>query len=228
MPDPEINPEGEGTDPEGTDSEGQDPEGQDPEGGDPEGQEPKPEGDYMQEPPVRKSEVESYKTKAEEDKRMKRIEYNMRKMKEENQKLKEQLGGDYPKTVEPTYSDLPQEDETDYKLFEEMDKKERAMEMSSFLKENPEYQEVKGSLEKFIDHPVYKNVPVDFIAKAISADKAQKMGAAKVLQSQKKAKMSQVGGHPVKQTTSEKDWLNASKEDFEAEMAKVKKGHYKK
>lgn len=201
MPDQEITPK-------------EDPQDETPD----ESQEEEPKGEFIQEPPERKSTVKDYKTELEREKQMNRLEYQMRKLKEENQKLAEQVGGDYrpPKFEEPEF--------TDNKIFEDMDKKERAMEVKDYIRENPEYKDYSGVLEKFVNHDAYKNVPVDFIAKALSADRAQSLGAQKALQSQKKAQMSQVGGHPVKpKTDAEKNWLDASNEEFEKELAKVKR-----
>ena len=225
MPDPEeTNPE---QDP---NTEGQDPEGQDPQGdpqGDSQGQDQKgqkgSEGD-IQEPPERKSETEKYKEEMEQDKRMKRIEYQTRKLKEENENLKKQLGEDY-KAPESSSTQGEPEGGDDSKVFDELDKKERQMEVKEFVKDNPEYEDLKPSLEKFIEHPAYKKVPVDFIAKALGSDRAEKIGAERAAKAQKQSQMSQVGGHPAKPKQNQpKDWLSTSNEEFEKELAKVKRG----
>jgi hypothetical protein len=79
-------------------------------------------------------------------------------------------------------------------------------------------------LMKFVNHPAYQNVPVDFIAKALIADKAERLGAEKVLKSQKEAKMSQPGGHPFTPRESKPvDYSAMPKEEFEKKLAEVKR-----
>jgi len=197
----------------------------------PEKPEPQPEVDIdpSERPP---SELDKYNQQLEAEKEKRRIEYKLRKLDEDNRKMRKQLeeGGFTPPQETARSSDsfydesAPQEDTRDKKFFEELEKKERFREVKDYVKDNPEYQVVGKSLEKFVNHPAYSKVPVDFIAKALSAEYAQRIGADKFAEAQKKAKMSQTGGHPFTPKEAQpKDYLSMPNEDFEKELAKIKR-----
>lgn len=61
------------------------------------------------------------------------------------------------------------------------------IEVNNFIVENPEFKEYKETIKKYAQHPAYKNVPVDMVAKSLAFDDAQAMGATKEREAQKKA-----------------------------------------
>jgi len=96
------------------------------------------------------------------------------------------------------------------------------VEVDSFIRANPEYEKYRGSMLKFIGHPAYRNIPVNNIAAIVASKDQQKIGAAKEREADKKAKDTQAGGSNArKQEGGKVDWSTASKEDLEAQKAKV-------
>ena len=46
----------------------------------------------------------------------------------------------------------------------DLDRKHSRMQVNDFIKENPQYAEVRDKIEKYSNHPARRNVPVEFIA----------------------------------------------------------------
>lgn len=93
-------------------------------------------------------------------------------------------------------------------------------EIMEFVDDNPEYRPYKEQIMKFKSHPsgAYANIPAEYIARIVSFNDQQKLGAEKERLAQQRAQETQgVGGSSTrKEGSGEKNWLNASKEDFEA------------
>ena len=84
----------------------------------------------------------------------------------------------------------------------------------------------KPVMLKYMSHPAYKNVPVSAIAAIVSAKDAEKIGAQKERDAQKKVKESKSGGDTTRHNGDggKKDWSSMPKAQFEAELIKIKSG----
>jgi len=177
------------------------------------------------EPPVRQ-EMKPEPPPSGETPEGKKFWYELRKLNERLDKIEGGYGEtefDEDKKREPRVLS----NEVDEKLSAfvgEMDKRERQREFRDFLKGNPEFGKYGKKLERFINHPAYQNVPIDFIARALAFDEAQKIGAEKGKEADLEAGKTKIGGSPFK--PSEKafpDYEGMTKEEFEKEMERAKR-----
>jgi len=99
---------------------------------------------------------------------------------------------------------------------------ENETQVSSFIQTKPEYTKYKAVILKYMAHPDYANIPVHNIAAIVAAKELQEIGAQKEREAQKKAKDTQGGGTTIRKLgEGATDWGKASKEEFEAQKAKV-------
>ncbi len=175
------------------------------------------------EPKERQSKLAKLQEEAEYDRRMKRLEFETRKLKEENEAMRKELGGEYkaPSQVQEAYDYNPYSEK-----IKEMESMERMNEVKDFVRDNPDYKHLAPALDKFANHPAYERIPVDFIAKALNYDTAKKSILNQDSEARKKAQMSQTGGSPItKKEKTEIDYASMSHEEFEKQLAKVKRGN---
>jgi len=95
------------------------------------------------------------------------------------------------------------------------------IEVTGFITINPDYAKYKESIIKHMNHPAYKNIPVDRIAKMVAGDDLIKIGAAREREAQAKAAATRTGGTAPRITPTGKDWHTATKEDYNAQRAAV-------
>ena len=96
------------------------------------------------------------------------------------------------------------------------------MKLNSFFSENKDLSKYRKATEKYLAHPLYKNLPINNIVNIVAAKDMQKIGAAKEREAQKKVAETKSAGGSVRQTsTGGTNWLTASKAEFEAQKAKV-------
>ena len=99
---------------------------------------------------------------------------------------------------------------------------ENKMEVQAFVVVKPEFAKYQGVILKYMNHPDYANIPVHNIAAIVASKDLLKIGAAKEREAQKKVLETNSPGQTVRKTTGgQKDWHSASKEDFEAQKARV-------
>lgn len=107
-------------------------------------------------------------------------------------------------------------------LEERLQRQEHELEVSNFLLENPEYKKHKDTILKYVSHKAYKDVPVSFIAAGLASKDLLKMGAERERQAQVEAeKTKNTGGSVRTDAPQARNWMTASKGDFEAQRAKI-------
>lgn len=137
---------------------------------------------------------------------------------------------DYKPPVETDESDDELDEEEKVKFNKFVDKSvgskveqiQREMKVAAFFSENKEFSKYKSATEKYLSHPTYKNLPIQNIVAIVAAKDMQKIGAAKEREAQRKVAETKSAGSSVRKTSTESfNWATASKEEFEAQKAKV-------
>jgi hypothetical protein len=95
------------------------------------------------------------------------------------------------------------------------------IEANNFIAVKPEFSKYRETIIKHMNHPAYKNIPVDRIAKMVAGDDLMKIGAEREREAQKKVLETKAGGNTTRLTPTGKDWHTATKEEFEAQKASV-------
>lgn len=99
---------------------------------------------------------------------------------------------------------------------------ENKAEVQAFVASKPEFAKYQGVILKYMAHPDYANIPVHNIAAIVASKDMMKIGAAKEREAQQKVASTKSPGNSVRKLEGgAKDWHSASKEDFEAQKAKV-------
>lgn len=102
---------------------------------------------------------------------------------------------------------------------QELDNK---MEVFQFVTSKPEFAKYQNNILKYMAHPAYANIPVHNIAAIVASKDMQKIGAAKERAAQNQVNTTKNPGTTIrKPAPGTKDWTTASKEDFDAQRAKV-------
>ena len=102
---------------------------------------------------------------------------------------------------------------------QELDNK---MEVYQFVTSKPEFAKYQNQILRYMAHPAYANIPVHNIAAIVASKDLMKMGAAKERETQEKVNQTKNPGSSVRKPSGgTPDWKTASKEDFEAQKAKV-------
>lgn len=102
-----------------------------------------------------------------------------------------------------------------------LEEQSNLIETTNFIAANPDYSKYRESIIKHMNHPAYRNIPVDRIAKMVAGDDLIKIGAQREREAAQKAASTKAGGSSARIQPSGKDWLTASKDDFEAQKAAV-------
>jgi hypothetical protein len=96
------------------------------------------------------------------------------------------------------------------------------VEMDAFFNSNPELGKYRHAVELYKAHPAYSNVPIHNLAAMVSAKDMQKIGAAKERAAARAVEETRNPGGTVRKPSGEAlDWKSVSKDDFEAQKAKV-------
>ena len=99
---------------------------------------------------------------------------------------------------------------------------QKKAEFDTFFNANPEMGKYRKAVEIYKAHPTYAGVPIHNLAAMLSAKDQQKIGAAKEREAAAKVLETKTPGGTVRKPAGEgNNWLGASKEDFEAQKAKV-------
>lgn len=103
-----------------------------------------------------------------------------------------------------------------------MSELENKMEVQSFIQGRPEYAKYQAVMLKYMNHPDYANIPVQNIAAIVASKDLMKIGAKKEREAQKVVAETKNPGTTVRKTESSGvNWANVSKEEFEAQKARV-------
>jgi len=96
------------------------------------------------------------------------------------------------------------------------------VEMDAFFNSNPELGKYRHAVELYKAHPTYAGVPIHNLAAMVSAKDMQKIGAAKERAAARAVEETKNPGNTVRKPSGEPiDWKSVSKDDFEAQKAKV-------
>jgi len=99
---------------------------------------------------------------------------------------------------------------------------QKKAEFDTFFNANPEMGKYRKAVEIYKAHPTYAGVPIHNLAAMLSAKDQQKIGAAKEREAAAKVLETKNPGGTVRKPAGEgNNWMKASKEDFEAQKAKV-------
>ena len=96
------------------------------------------------------------------------------------------------------------------------------IEVNSYIVNNPEYAKYKPVILKYIASPAYSNIPVKNIAAIVAVNDMQKIGAKKEREASNKANSTKNRGSQARKSSGDVNWLNASKEEYEAKVLEVK------
>lgn len=140
----------------------------------------------------------------------------------------EKLG---PEKIEEKKAEEEDDDDTDpddkARITKIVDKKvveaiTKATEMGNFLKDNPQFAKYEKAMELYRNHPNYKNTPLKDIAAIVGFKDAERIGAAKEREAQKKVLETKDPGTPARKSeTSGKDWSKATPDEVEAQRNRI-------
>lgn len=106
-------------------------------------------------------------------------------------------------------------------ILERQEELNRKTEINAFLVENPSFTKYRESIEAYKNHPNYKNIPVNEIARMVAAGDLMKMGARAEREAARKAASTQSKGSSARPAGGTKDWGSAAKDDYLAKRAEV-------
>lgn len=99
---------------------------------------------------------------------------------------------------------------------------QRQLAVDQFFNGKPEFAKYKGAAEKYLNHPTYAGLPIQNIVAIVASKDMQKIGAQKEREAQRIVSETQNPGTTVRKPAGgTTDWHSASKDDFEAQKAKV-------
>jgi len=103
---------------------------------------------------------------------------------------------------------------------------QRQLDVDSFLAQNtatlPNVNRYRDAMLKFAVHPNYKNLTAKEIFNIVAGPELMRIGAKKEREAAARAKSTQTNNSSGRSPSgAKKDWNTASKEDFEAEKARV-------
>lgn len=100
------------------------------------------------------------------------------------------------------------------------------LEVDAFVQEKPEFAKYKPVILKYLQHPVYNQIPVKNIAAMVAMNDLVKMGAKQEREAQAKANATKGGGTSVRQPQGggQVEWSTVPKETFEAQKRRVLQG----
>ena len=96
------------------------------------------------------------------------------------------------------------------------------LEVDTFIQDKPEFSKYKGAILKYLQHPVYSQIPVKNIATMVAANDLMKIGAEKERMAQQKASNTRTTGTPARTfQTGQSDWKAMNKSEFEAQKRRI-------
>lgn len=105
---------------------------------------------------------------------------------------------------------------------QKIDHQTNVMEANNFVIAHPEYSKYREAIIKHMEHPAYKNIPVDRIAFIVAGPDLEKIGAQKEREAAAKAAGTKAGGSTVRQQSGGgKDWSTATPAEVAAQRAQV-------
>ena len=98
---------------------------------------------------------------------------------------------------------------------------EDAQEVSSFIKDNPDFAPYEKKVSEFMKHESRRHLPIKSIFYEVAGDDLLKIGAERARQADNEAKQTQTGGGSNRGGNAPKSAWSMTKEEFEAEQLKV-------
>lgn len=96
------------------------------------------------------------------------------------------------------------------------------LEVDTFLQSKPEFTKYKNVILKYLQHPIYSQIPVKNIANMVAANDLMKIGAEKERQAQQKVSNTKTSGSVVRTgQTIQADWKTMNKNDFESQKRRI-------
>ena len=98
-------------------------------------------------------------------------------------------------------------------------------EVDDYIRVNPDSAAHRAKLIRYAKHPAYSQVPIEFIAKGLDSDNAEKRGAEQERNAKTRSDGSRVGGSSVRQTGGAyPDFRSMSPKEFKEYSGKVRRG----
>lgn len=99
------------------------------------------------------------------------------------------------------------------------------LEVDTFIQERPEFTKYKPAILKYLENPVWNQIPIKYIASAVASDDLMKIGARKEREAQSKANATKDGGSQVRtQDGGATDWSRVPKAAFEEQKRRILQG----
>lgn len=96
------------------------------------------------------------------------------------------------------------------------------LEIDSFVQEKPEFAKYKPVILKYLQHPVYSQIPVKNIAAMVASSDLVKLGAKREREAQDRANSTRNSGNPVRRADAGvTDWSKVSKDEFENQKRRI-------
>jgi len=96
------------------------------------------------------------------------------------------------------------------------------LEIDSFVQERPEFAKYKPVILKYLQHPVYSQIPVKNIAAMVASSDLVKLGAKREREAQAKVDATKSSGNPVRRADGgTTDWSKVSKDEFENQKRRI-------
>jgi len=89
------------------------------------------------------------------------------------------------------------------------------------LKKYPDASKYREAMLKYMNHPAYSRIPASNVFRIVAGDDLVKLGAQREREAAIKVKGTQVNSSSARVPQGQKDWGNASREEFEAKRAEV-------
>lgn len=97
-------------------------------------------------------------------------------------------------------------------------------EISEFVAKNPEFKPFEAKVRRYIAHPSRRQLPVESVFYEVAGRGLLKIGADRQKKADEDAKQTQTGGGSGRSGEGGKTAWDMSKEEFEAEQARVRRG----
>lgn len=110
-------------------------------------------------------------------------------------------------------------------LAERVSESQVEREVDDYIRGNPASSAHRAKLIRYAKHPAYRQVPIEFIAKGLDAENAEKRGAEKERSAKTRSDGSRTGGSSVRQTGGAyPDFRSMSPKEFKEYSEKIRRG----
>lgn len=109
-------------------------------------------------------------------------------------------------------------------ILADREKEQLTGEINTFVADNPDFKPFAKKVEKWAEHPSWKNVPIDRIFFAAAGPELLKIGAQRKADADRKATETRTGGSTTAPAISHKSVSDMTDQEFEAYQQRVKLG----